>query len=68
MDGGINSHWNFICVLTGDLFVNLEQIPVAFADRFFAKPLDRVGKIEIHATSARPDPAAFVTNFLGCAR
>src|SRR5437763_11185579 len=68
MDRGINSHWELVGVLASDLLVNLEQIPVAFADRFFAKSLDRVGKIEINAAPTRTDPSTFVANRLGPAR
>src|SRR5439155_11846835 len=66
--GGINSHWHFVGVLAGNLLIHLEQVSVALANRLYAEPFDRVGKIEIHAASARTDTAAFVANFLRSAR
>ena len=68
MHCGINPHRDFVGVLARNLFVNFEQISVALADRFRAKSFDCVGEIEINAAAAWPDPAAFVANFLGCAR
>ena len=66
--GRINSHRQLISVFAGYLFVNLEQISIALANRIFTDPLDCVGEIEINASPAWTDAAAFVANFLGCAR
>ncbi len=68
MDGGINAHRHFICVLARDFLVNLEQVTVALADRLLAKPLNCVRQIEINAASAGPNTASFVANFLGRTR
>ena len=68
VDCRVNSHRQFIGVFTSYLFVNFEQISVAFPDRSFAEPLDCVGKIEINAAPAWANAAAFVANFFGCAR
>ena len=67
MDCGVNSHRHLIGVFTGDLFIDFKQISVAFANRIFAKALNRVGKIEIHASSTGTDAAALIANFLRCA-
>ena len=64
----INPHRRFVGIFAGDLFVDVEKISVALANRVFAETLDRVGKIEINAASARADAAAFIANFLGRAR
>src|SRR5207302_3774355 len=55
MDRGINSHRNLVSIFTGDFLVNFKQISVAFADRLFAEPFDRVGKIEINTAPAGTD-------------
>ncbi len=68
MDGGINSHRNFVGIFAGDLFVNLKQISVTLADCLFAETLDRVREIEINTATARADATAFVADFLGRAR
>ena len=68
MHGGINPHWNPVGIFAGDLFVDLEQISIAFADCFFTEPFDCFDKIEINAATARPNTPAFVANFLGRAR
>ena len=68
MDGGINSHRHFVGIFAGDLFIDFEQISVAFANRIFAQTFNCIGKIEIDAASARPNAATFVANFLRCAR
>ena len=64
----INPHRRLVGIFAGDLFVDVEKIAVALANRVFAEALDRVGKIEINAASARADAAAFIANFLGRAR
>ena len=68
MDCGVDPHRHFVGVFAGDLFVDLEQISVAFPDRMFSQALDRVGKIEIDAATAWTNTAPFVANFLCRAR
>src|SRR5437763_14050136 len=68
MDGGVDSHRDFVGVCASDLFVDLKQIPVAFPDGMFSQTLDSVGKIEIDAAPARTNAAAFVANLLCRAR
>ena len=68
MNGGINPHRDLVSDLASDLFVNFKQVAVTFPNRFFAKSLDRVGKIELNTAAARANAAAFIANFLGRAR
>src|SRR5260370_36759325 len=65
---GINSHRHFVGVLACNLLIYLEQISVALANRLYAEPFDRIGKVEIDASSTWADTAAFVANFLRGAR
>ena len=67
VDGRINPHRHLVGIFTGDLFVNFEQVSVALANHIFAQAFDRVGKIQIHAASARPNATTLVANFLRCA-
>ena len=67
VDGRVNSHRHFIGIFAGYLFVNFEQIAVAFTNCVFTEALNRVGKIEINTPPAGANAAAFVANFLGCA-
>src|SRR5262249_49658623 len=68
VNGGINSHRHFVGVLSSNFFLNMKQGSVALPNRLYAESFNRVGKIEIYAPSARTDAAAFVANFLRCAR
>ena len=68
VDRGIDAHRHAIRIFARDALVHLEQISVALLDRMPAQPLDRSGKIEIHAQAARTHTAAFVADRLGVAR
>src|ERR1041385_2853458 len=68
MDRWINSHRTLVGVFGGDLFVNVKQISVAFANRVLAETRDRIGEVEVNAATALADAAAFIANFLGRAR
>ena len=67
MDRGINPHRRLVGIFAGDLFVHVEEVAVALADRVFAEARDRVREIEINAAPAGADAAAFVADFLGAA-
>ena len=68
MHGRINAHRDLVRILAGDLFVHIEEVAVALADDLFAQAPDGVRKIQVNPQAAWPDPAAFVTNFLGRSR
>src|SRR5260370_1569864 len=61
---GINSHRHFVGVLACNLLIYLEQISVALANRLYAEPFDRIGKVEIDTAPTWPDTAAFAPNLL----
>ncbi len=65
MDRRIDSHRTLVGVFARDFFVDMKEISVAFADRFFSEPGDRVGEIQVNAAPALADAAAFIANFLG---
>ena len=65
MDRGINPHRALVGIFGGDLFVNVKQVAVAFADCVFAETRDRIREIEVNAATAFADAAAFIANFLG---
>ncbi len=55
-------------IVAGDLFVDVEEVPVTLANRPFTEACDRVLEIEIDAASARADAATFIAHFLRAAR
>ena len=65
MHRGINPHRDLIRIFSCDLFINFKQIAVAFTDRIFAEPFNRVGEIQINAASARANTATFVADLFG---
>ena len=67
MHSGVDAHWLLVRIFVRDALIHVEQIPVAFGDRVLAKPIDRVGKVEIYAESTGADTATIITGFLGCA-
>jgi hypothetical protein len=62
---GIDPHGNLVRILVGNPVIHLEEIAVTIADGPLPQPPDRIGKVEIDAKPALPDPASLVTHFLG---
>ena len=65
MDGRINSHRLLISIFTRDAFIHIEQVAVSFADFVFAQSFDRIGKIQVHTTSAGANSSTFVAHLFG---
>ncbi len=64
VDRRVNSHGRRISILTGNLFIHIEKISIAFANDVFAQSFDRVGKIQVNAFASGANAAAVVTHFL----
>ena len=63
----IDPHGDFVGIFVGDALIHVEEVAVAFFDRFAAEPPDRIGEVEINAEAALADAAAFVADVLGVA-
>ena len=66
VDGGEDHHGGLVGVFSGDAFVHVEEVAVAFADFAFAEAVDGVAEVEIDAEAgAGGDAALVVAGFLG---
>ena len=64
----INAHWLLVGVVSGYVFVDIEEVTITLANRLLAETRDRVLEIEVNAATARTDAATFIADFLGAAR
>ncbi len=64
----IDPHRLFICVLSRDALIHIEEIAISLFDFVAAEPLDRIRKIEIDAAAARTYAPTFIADVLGRAR
>src|SRR6266852_4336405 len=60
----VDPHWRAVRILSRDVVIHLEEVPVALFNGGAPQSLDRVGKIEIDAAAACTDASSFVTDFL----
>jgi hypothetical protein len=67
MDRRVNAHRSMVGIVSGDFFVDIEEVAVTLADGVFTETLDRVLEIEIDAAPARTNAATFIAHFLGAA-
>ena len=68
VDRRIDAHGHPVGILSGDLLVHLEEVPVALADDVLSEPPDGCGEVEVDASFPRSDAEALVADLLGRAR
>src|SRR5579871_5354150 len=64
----IDAHGNFVGILTGNPVVDIEKVAVLLANCIESQPVNRIGKVQVHALSVRPHTASFIAYFLCVSR
>ncbi len=61
----VDHHRLLIRRVSGDVFIHVEEVAVAFFDDLAAEAVDGIGEVKIDAEAGRRDAAAIVAGFLG---
>src|SRR4030095_4708228 len=67
MDRRVNAHRSMVGIVSGDFFVDIEEVAITLTNRGFTEACDRILEIEIDAASARAYAATFIAHFLRAA-
>ena len=52
VESGIDPHGALVGILSGDVFIHLKEVAVAFTHCLFTEPLDGICKVEINPETA----------------